>query len=453
MSARAQRAAGQLTRRTFLGLVGAAAAGACAPAPRGGGPHGSRMVDLVYQDWRTPWFPGMAREMLKSFQEAQPNIHVFYTPDPEQLEDRMLEDFQSGTAPDVMAGCCDFFPTWAQAGHLLDLRPFVEADLDRSVIDEWDDAQYKALFGLDGRQYALPKYHGGLALLYNKDLFDAAKVSYPDSSWTHSDYDAALRQLTRPADPKATARQQPVWGGMVDIAWERLQVHANAWGGHFVDPQDATRSLMAAPETLSAMTWLRDRMWSQHTLASPLDVQNRPLREAFAAGQLATVEEGSWSLRDILEQASFRIGVAPLPAGPARRATLATTDGFAIYAGTRNPEAAWELVKFLTGRDYGLAMARTHLLQPARASLVPEWVRLVREAFPNATREMDLDAFADGHVNGYSVTPEIFAQMAPARQLAREAWQRIFVLGQAPVSILRDVSEQIERAQRATEAG
>jgi glutamate--cysteine ligase len=34
-----------------------------------------------------------------------------------------------------------------------------------------------------------------------------------------------------------------------------------------------------------------------------------------------------------------------MPAGPAQRATLASTDGFGIYAGTKYPEAAWELVK------------------------------------------------------------------------------------------------------------
>jgi hypothetical protein len=49
---------------------------------------------------------------------------------------------------------------------------------------------------------------------------------------------------------------------------------------------------------------------------------------------------------------------------------------------------------------------------------------------------------------GYSVTAEVFADMAPARQLAREAWQRIFVLGQAPVGILQDVSAEIERSQQ-----
>ena len=44
--------------------------------------------------------------------------------------------------------------------------------------------------------------------------------------------------------------------------------------------------------------------------------------------------------------------MAPFPAGPARKVTLATTDGFGIYADTRYPEAAWELLKFLVSKEY-----------------------------------------------------------------------------------------------------
>ena len=57
-------------------------------------------------------------------------------------------------------------------------------------------------------------------------------------------------------------------------------------------------------------------------------------------------------------------------------------------------------------------MARANFLQPARASLVEEWVGFIREEFPENTREMDIAAFADGHIKGYSVTAEIFATMA-----------------------------------------
>ncbi len=76
-------------------------------------------------------------------------------------------------------------------------------------------------------------------------------------------------------------------------------------------------------------------------------------------------------------------------------------------------------MKFLIGRDYARAMARAHLLQPARASLVDEWIGFIREQYPEQTKDMDIAAFAEGHLKGYSVTAEIFANMAEARRLTR----------------------------------
>jgi len=170
-------------------------------------------------------------------------------------------------------------------------------------------------------------------------------------------------------------------------------------------------------------------------------------RSAFVNHKLAMVEDGSWALKDILVGADFRVGVAPMPSGPARRATLATTDAFAIYAGTRNPEAAWKLVKYLISKEYGLAMARANYLQPARASLVPEWVNIIKTDLADKAREVDIDAFAEGHLQGYSVTAEIFENMEAARSLVRPAWEQIFTLGQSPTSNLIDIAKQIEARQ------
>jgi multiple sugar transport system substrate-binding protein len=213
----------------------------------------------------------MAQAMLEQFHETHPNIRVFFTLDPENLEEKMMSDFRAGTAPDVFAGCCDFFPIWAQEGYTLDLRPYVSADLDPATVDDWDPVQYKALFTRDGRQFALPKYHGALALYYNKDHFDALKLPYPEESWSHDDYLQAMRRLTLDQDANDEIE---VWGGMFDISWERIQVHVNEWGGHFVDPEDPARSLMAEPPALAAMEWLRARMWDDRVMPSPLDVRN-----------------------------------------------------------------------------------------------------------------------------------------------------------------------------------
>jgi multiple sugar transport system substrate-binding protein len=449
-----------LSRRQFLRLAGCSAAAlagvastglaACAPAPVATAPPPATQrpggkVQLVYQDWRTDWFPPMAQAMLEQFHETHPDIRVFFTLDPENLEEKMMSDFQAGTAPDVFAGCCDFFPIWAQQGHTLDLRPFVAADLDRATVDDWDPVQYKALFTRDGRQFALPKYHGALALYFNKDLFDAVGLSYPDESWSHDDYLQAMRRLTLDQDAND---QVEVWGSMFDISWERIQVHVNEWGGHFIDPEDPARSMMAEPPALAAMEWLRARMWDDRVMPSPLDVRKLGTRQAFADGMLAMVEDGSWALRDMLVGANFRIGVAPFPAGPARRATLATTDGFGIYAGTKHPDAAWELLKFLISQDYGRAMAKAHFLQPARSSLVEDWIGYIREEYPGKTEGLDIAAFAEGHRKGYSVVAEIFANQDEAKRIASDAWNELFTLGQTPTDRMKNVSQEIDKAQK-----
>jgi multiple sugar transport system substrate-binding protein len=400
-----------LSRRTFLRLAGttaaAAALGACKPSQPTSQQRSGEKVQLVYQDWRTDWFPTMAENALKEFHATHPNIRVFYTPDPADLEESMLADMQAGTAPDVFAGCCTFFPIWAQEGHTFDLRPYVETDLDQAIIDDWDPVQYESFFTRDGRQYGLPKYHGALALYYNKDILDQYGVDYPDGTWNHDDYLSAMKRLTHDRDGDGLT---DLWGSMIDVSsWDRIQVHVNAWGGHLVDPDDPTRCRMAEPEAMAAMEWIRARMWDDKVMATFLDVQNLTTRQAFITEQTAMVEDGSWALKDILEGANFRIGVAPLPAGPVRRVTLATTDGFGIYAGTQHPDAAWELLKFLISEKYGRAMAKASFLQPARASLVDEWAAFVREEFPQKAKDVNIAAFADGHIKGYSVTAEIFA--------------------------------------------
>lgn len=440
-----------LSRREFLRAAGLAVAGATLaacdslqlkPTARSGA-----KVQLVYRDWRTDWFPPMVQQMLDEFHATHPNIRVYYNLDPEnnEFEEKSLADLQAGTAPDVFQGCCSFLPIWAQKGYLLDLRPYAQADLDRATIEDWDPVQYKSFFTRDGRQYALPKYHGALALYYNKDVFDQARVDYPSDSWTHDDYLAAMKRV---AQNRNKDGKPSLWGSMIDIWWERLQVHVNAWGGRFVDPNDPTKSRMADPAALQAMEWIRARMWDDKVMATALDVQNKGTQEAFAAGRLAMVEDGSWSLKAILTNANFRVGLAPFPAGPARRATLATTDGFGIYAGTKHPDAAWELLKFLISKEYGRAMAKAQFLQPARASLVDEWIQFVRSEFPDKTKDLNIAAFADGQRKGYSVIGEEFANQADALRLTKAAWQRIFTLGQSPVEMMKDVSREIEQAQQ-----
>ena len=453
-------AKGHLSRRAFLQLGGTLLASLaisnCAlpevePFPLTGKRNadlpttpGREEIQLVYQDWRADWVPGMVEEMLTQFHDTHPNIRVFFTPDPDNLADTMLAEMEAGTAPDLFWGGSTFFPTWAQQGHMLDLRPYVTADLDAATIADWDPVQYQAFFLPDGRQFGLPKYHGAVALYYNKDLFDQAGVAYPTTTWGDADYLAAMKELSR----DNTAGQREQWGSMVDIAWDRLQIYINGWGGHLVAPDDPAHCAVDEPPALAALAWLRARMWDDRVMATYPDVQYMSPRSAFINQRIAMVEEGSWVLKDILRDTDFPVGVVPMPAGRKQRVTLATSDGFGIYGRTEYPEAAWELLQFLTSSDYGLALAKADFLQPARASLLEAWMGFVRAEFPEKTADLDLSAFADGHIKGYSVTVEIAENMAEVQPRMAAAFEKIFTLGQAPVETLHVVCAQINQLQK-----
>ena len=49
--------------------------------------------------------------------------------------------------------------------------------------------------GLNGTLYAVPKDKDTVGLVYNKEMFDAACVAYPDENWTWDDLVSASEKI------------------------------------------------------------------------------------------------------------------------------------------------------------------------------------------------------------------------------------------------------------------
>ena len=99
-----------------------------------------------------------------------------------------------GEMPDVFWMHSNTAQMYMENDILLDLTDYIAAD---SSVDESNF--YEGVWNLyssDGKQYALPKDHDTIALLYNKAIFDEYGVEYPTDDWTWEDMYEAAKAIT-----------------------------------------------------------------------------------------------------------------------------------------------------------------------------------------------------------------------------------------------------------------
>ena len=180
-----------------------------------------------------------------------------------------------------------------------------------------------------------------IALYYNKAMFDAAGIPYPDDTW-----DLGQARRGRQAADQGHRRRRhnrPVGLLHRDDRHGELLV-SSVWqnGGDILAP-DGTRpcSEPIRPRRASSSS----RTSSTRTRSCPTRRFRRD-RRRVRAGQGGHGVNGSW-LVPTHEAAGINLGIAPLPAGSAGQATSVNPTGAVVYKGTKAPDASWEFVKYL----------------------------------------------------------------------------------------------------------
>lgn len=156
----------------------------------------------------TPEFQTLA----DAFHEANPNITVELKEyDATNYDTQMIADLSAGSAPDIFVqkNLKNFY-TYQSGGQLLDVS---------DVASAYDDGvNGLEAYQVDGATYAIPYRQDSWYLYYNKDLFDAAGVEYPDGSWTWDDYAEVAEDLTsglKGAGSEAVGAYQHTWQSVV----------------------------------------------------------------------------------------------------------------------------------------------------------------------------------------------------------------------------------------------
>lgn len=437
-----------LSRRKFLQLTavttGGALLAACVPAQpasTGAGPAAEK-VTIRWQDW-PDWEPGM--DQLKALlAEHLPDVNVEFEPLSEGFEDKTLTMMVAGTAPDVMTAWGAIFRKWSEKGQLLDLQPFVDTTFSDEQLADFHQWQWAGMVAPDTQErFAMPYYVNVIMLLYNKDAFDEAGVAYPTADLDHTTYAEMLNQVT-----KKEGEEIVRWGGSLTAQqYDRFQVHVQAFGGHVANPDDWTECVLDQPEAQDALEWMRARLWDENSVAQPLQAESRGGGQMWPTGLLSTQEAGMGGLAFYAQESKFNWAMTHLPKGPARRATLGTTDGWAIYKNTPNPDAAWELMQFLVSDDLQTLLTETWGGIPNRISLFPNWKATVIKNFPT-TENANLDTVLEALQEGYPMLTEEFKKQAESQQLIDAALQQVFQVGDTPVTIFQEVAQQVTALNR-----
>lgn len=368
-----------LTRRGFLHLTAGLGAGAlmaaCAPAvaPQGsaGGAASAQAtaVELSFDMYNfDPWLKALDA-MFATYMEQNPNVKVTVESAPwEEFWSRQEARLAAGNPADLSIGDSGFFGRYAHKGYYLDLEPLAESSALN--LADWfevtiNDSRYDRTTGIvgQGTLYGMPATFVGLVLYYNKDLFDAAGMAYPDDTWTRDRLTEAAVALTKDGAGNSSGaagfnRDDIVQWGLTQNLNYGMALHAWNNGGELLNAEQ-TQCLMTDPAVVEVYEWLDKLLHEQYAHPTPAQLEGLP--NPLQVGKVAMNMDGSWNLDYYVENLEFNWDIAPVPLGNKGldRVTYAGTNTLHIFKDSAHIDEAWKLLQFMTGPEGMVYFAKT----------------------------------------------------------------------------------------------
>ena len=278
-----------------------------------------------------------------------------------EYETKIRVMLAGGTVPDIMRTNDDYVRYYSVKDQILDLRPYIERDKINP------DDYYKPIYDFakqpDGRYTAWSLGNQPRVIFYNVTMFKDAGVPLPPKDWTDKDWkwddflDRA-KKLTLPGQR---------WGALLydDTGMEQtFTVNNGETDGLY--SADGKKFTMANPKAAEAIQWLAD-LTCKHQVQPERGLVTQPDsgNALFAAGKIGMMSRGSSVVSYLRRNVKdFDWDVAPIP-GKVQQKQEGSLICFTITKAAKNPDGAWELLKFMGGPDGGKIFAESGAFIPA----------------------------------------------------------------------------------------
>ncbi len=280
--------------------------------------------------------------VFEAFNESQDAVEARYEPLGGNYGPEYLQNLQTriagGNAPDIFYLPEEQLAAFADRNVILPLDELVAAA--GLNLDDYFGAHIERL-RYNGQLWGLPRDGAPTAMYYNADAFDEVGIAYPDDTWTWETYLEAAQALTVRDDGGRAVRLGAARGEWVNWVWQA--------GGEVLDEAGAT-CLLDQPAAIAGLQFAQDLVLTHQVAPSEEDLADQTEQDMFVAGRMATWFSARGGLGAVCQGATFRFDAAVVPAGEVRLART-NVGPTVIWADSGNPEAAFELVKFIVSAE------------------------------------------------------------------------------------------------------
>jgi multiple sugar transport system substrate-binding protein len=391
-----------LSRRDFLKAAAAAGSSALAAGVLPQVVLAQDTITLTFgHHWEAAFRP-VQEEFDNAFMERHPEINFEVTYNTWADHNTVVPVWAAaGTLPDIIYVHGSRVAPWTAEGIISPIEELVEADTEFNVEGIWEEAL--RLYRVDGLLHGIPYDHGPLILGYNKDMFDAAGMDYPDETWTMETLQEAALALSDP--------ENLIWGfsgELPDLGNGGSGASLRPWGAVLMNEEE-TQLLLDSPEAKTALEFWYNLTHDLHGAPSATEAEGFG-DNPWQNGRTAMAVVPSWETPSLMQFASFAWDVAPWPEGPAGRSTGAFGSGFSITTASQQREAAWTyLSEYLSTEGMIQMWGVTGRGSPARKDALDSW--LTSPAAPEHGQYY-IDA-----LENYAVTDPPFLTSAAAQVL------------------------------------
>lgn len=363
------------SRRRFLQASAALAAlGVGLDACGSSGSGGNTQLQWFVNDdpVRNKWERSIA---IPHFQNQFPKTQVKLVSVPwNEFDPKLTNMAAAGTLPDVWTQWgAGSFVGYAWRGLLADITSYLQKD-SKAYTDFYPGVMEYGKY--NGKQVGIPLDLGGTYCFYNKDIFDKAGLPYPpvnwdDKSWNWDKMLQYAKQLTTNYDNPNKA----IYGVTFQIPLEEI---VWLWGGdvytHDVYETGVPHeSHWSSQEAIDAIQAYADLTWVHKVSPSPAVVNALSSNgDPLATGRVAMTISGIWGFGTYQGATNLRWGAAAVPGMNANKTGI-YADPWLISAHSKNPDAAWEFVKYLTSIDAARQYMQASGWPVPHTSLLPEW--------------------------------------------------------------------------------